>query len=298
MSFVVLELQRDALDSNAKASDLLRKALVVARKLSLYEFQAWVENELNGYRGIPEIPEYREMSGQVRWFNPVHGWVPVIFEDRDDEAHFSKRRCLQSIAELENLTEGKTPGGKFNMPFPPEAHLHLCQAIGFSTQVNLFIGQSEIIRVIEAVRNIILNWALKLEEDGILGEGLSFSPKEKEAASKSPQNITNFYGTVVSPQIQQGEMHGIQISVNLSTQLEEIGEFIKKLKEALPTLKLTKDQQDEAEAELQTVEAQVKSPKPKSFIIREGLKSLRTILEGTGGAVAGKLLGELIKIIM
>jgi len=300
MGSIVIELQRDALDRNVKVSDLLRKALVVARKLSLYEFQTWIENELGGYRGKTknEIPEYRNLSGQVCGFNPYQGWVPIIFKEGAQEAVFSKRKSRQSVAELESLIEHQEAGEKLIMPFPPEAHHHLCQAIGFQTQLNLFVDESEIVRIIETVRNIILNWALKLEEDGVIGEGLSFSPKEKESASKGPQNITNFFGPVASPQIQQGEVHGIQLSVNLSDQLGEIGKFIEKFKEALPALRLSKDQTDEAEAELQTIGAQVKSPKPKPSIIREGLKSLRTILEGAGGAVAGKLLGELIKIIM
>jgi hypothetical protein len=300
MGSIVIELQKDALDRNVKISDLLRKALVVARRLSLHEFQTWIENELEGYRGKTknEIPDYRNLSGQVCGFNLYRGWVPIIFNDKDQEAIFSKRKSRQSVAELENLVEHKETGERLTMPFPPEAHLHLCQAIGFQTQVNLFVDESEIVRIIETVRNVILNWALKLEEEGILGENLSFSKKEKEAANKSPQNITNFYGTVVSPQIQQGEMHGVQISVNLSIQHEQIAEFIKKFKEALPALGLTEDQKGEAKAELQTVEAQLKSPKPKSSIIHEGLKSLRTILEGAGGAVAAQLLGELIKIIM
>ncbi|MCX5888492.1 MAG: hypothetical protein NTY36_03465 [Deltaproteobacteria bacterium] len=298
MSSVVLELQRDALDRNVRVSDLLRKALIVARKLNLHEFQDWVENELTGYKDTNNIPEYREMRGQICGFDLYRGWLPVLFSDKRMEDLFSKRKCAQPMAELEHMIEGKKSGDQFIMPLPHNLQLKLCEIIRFKTEVNFFIDQSAIVHVIEAVRNIILNWSLKLEEDGILGEGLSFSQREKESAIKEPQNITNFYGPVSSPQIQQGEVHGIQISVNLSGQLEEIGKFIEKFKEALPSIKLAKDQTEEAEAELLTVETQIKSPKPKPSIIHEGLKSLRTILEGAGGAVAGQLLGELIKIIM
>ncbi len=49
MSSVIVELQREALDRNVHVSDLLRKALVVARNLALTEFQRWIELELNGY---------------------------------------------------------------------------------------------------------------------------------------------------------------------------------------------------------------------------------------------------------
>jgi hypothetical protein len=47
MSSVIVELQREALDRNVHVSDLLRKALVVARNLALTEFQSWIELELN-----------------------------------------------------------------------------------------------------------------------------------------------------------------------------------------------------------------------------------------------------------
>jgi len=55
----------------------------------------------------------------------------------------------------------------------------------------LFIGRAQIHRIIEAVRNVVLIWALKLEEDGILGEGFVFSKSEKRLANTITYNITN-----------------------------------------------------------------------------------------------------------
>jgi len=63
---IVLELQKEALDRNCSVSDLLRRALVVAKKLKLAEFERWVGNELAGYKGpVNEVPEYRVLLGQV-----------------------------------------------------------------------------------------------------------------------------------------------------------------------------------------------------------------------------------------
>ena len=53
MSSLVLELQRDAIDPSVSPLNLLRKALIVARKLGIVEFQQWIELELNGYNGQP-----------------------------------------------------------------------------------------------------------------------------------------------------------------------------------------------------------------------------------------------------
>src|SRR4051794_29643027 len=82
LNSIVLELQRDALDPNAKVSDLLRKAMVVARKLRINELEGWLKFEVNGYpEDHTDFPAYRFMEGQVKALNPYRGWIPVVFED-------------------------------------------------------------------------------------------------------------------------------------------------------------------------------------------------------------------------
>ena len=298
MSSVILELQRDALDRNVRIPDLLRKALVVARKLNLRELHSWIENELNGYGQTDDVPAYREVYGQVRGWNPYHGWIPVIFKDPTRGELLSRRKCGQSVAELEHLVWEEKDASSLHMPLPHELQRHFSEEFGFETEVTLIVPRVAVIGIIDAVRTIILNWALKLEEDGITGEALSFTPQEKDAAERSPQNITNFYGPVQSPQIQQGSPQAMQISVNANPDLAAVRSFVQALRETIDELVLLPEQKREAEAELHTVESQLESPKPKSPIIREGLESLRRILEGAGGSVAGQLLLELGKLVI
>ena len=152
-------------------------------------------------------------------------------------------------------------------------------------------------RIIDSARTIVLNWALKLEENGILGEGLSFTDREKKVAEQSPQNITNFFGPVQSPQVQQGSTQPIQVSASLTVDMAALASVVPKIRQALESLELSDDVRNEAEAEVATLESQIKSPKPKASIIREGLESLRRILEGAGGGAAGQLLVEVGKIL-
>jgi AbiTii len=72
---LVSEIQRDALDPSVKVSTLLRKVRLAAAKLNLTTVEGWVEKELKGYPD--EVPEYRQTRGQVRYWNPHHGWQPV-----------------------------------------------------------------------------------------------------------------------------------------------------------------------------------------------------------------------------
>jgi hypothetical protein len=214
----VLELQREALDDGCAVSALLRKALVVARKLHLPEFEQWVNTELRGYDPEKdEVPSYREVSGQVKAWNPFHGWVTVMFGS-DEHANFlSHRKCSQSVAELEALLDGKTAASELYMPFQPELQRMMRKATGERTDFALFTSHTEPVKILNAVRTIILNWALKLEEDGILGEGLLFSKEEKERAQRAPQNIANFFGPVHHPTLQQGGGNLASVSVDMGS---------------------------------------------------------------------------------
>jgi len=289
MSSLVFELQRDALNRNASVSDLLRKALVVSKKLKISEFEKWVTNELNGYS--EDIPDYRLVKGTVQGWNPYHGWQPVVFRDPPKMDFFSERKCTQSIAEIEKLLEGKT-NGEFYMPFSSKTEQILRKSIGLDIQITLIVPETFMVRILDAVRTIILNWTLKLEEDQILGEGMSFSEKERETAKKSTYNITNFYGPVHSSLIQQEAYQSQQTSTSFTFDLPSIKKFIDELLEKREELNLPPETKNELEADAHTIQSQVSSPKPKNNVIKESLGSIRKILEGAGGSITAQLLSR------
>lgn len=284
MGSVVVDLQSESLDQRIPVSDLLRKALVVARKLKLSEFQEWIENELSGYK--KEVPNYRMVSGAIKGWNPHHGWKPLIFKDPKEAEVLSKKACRQSIAELEDLILGNSPASTLHMPYSQHIQRNLSKAINYETEFTLFIERTQFVKIIEAVRNIILNWALKLEEEGILGEGLSFSNNEKTAAGNSPQNINYFYGPVQNPQIAQGNEQAIQVSSTFQINVKELKKLISNLETVLPNLALSQDKKSELQSEIDTLSAQSSSPNPKKEIVKESLSSIRNILEGAGESAA------------
>ena len=85
MAKLVLELQRDAMAESCSVSDLLRKAMVVAKKLRIPDFELWVSHELNGYPPGAEIPKYREVVGDVEAWNPYNGWIPIFVSIQPSE---------------------------------------------------------------------------------------------------------------------------------------------------------------------------------------------------------------------
>ena len=203
MSGIVIELQRDALDSNVDTVTLLRKAYLVARKLQLNDFQEWVQNELNGYYHDSAIPSYREVRGELKGLNPMRGWISVLIPDDELYEAICKRKLLQSIPEIMSLLN---KGSGVVMPFGGSVAATLSQWVGFSTDYRLNIFENTVEAIVETVRNHILDWAISLEENGIVGEGLVFTEEEKQQA-KQPQIVhytNNFYGSADNSQVQQG----------------------------------------------------------------------------------------------
>jgi len=195
---IVLELQRDALNPSIPVLSLLRKAYVVARKLDIEQFQEWTELELNGYNGHP-MPEYRSIRGQLRAWNPYHGWHQIVTHDpRLLEIYEAVCKCSisQSISELSALTDDA--GNELQIQLPPTIESFLASSV--STTVKVGISSASIKSIVESVRDVILQWALKLEEDGITGEGMIFSQEEKQIAANQD------YGGLIQINIGQSQM--------------------------------------------------------------------------------------------
>lgn len=300
MKSLVIELQEDALNKSISVSDLLRKALVVSKKLGLSDIEEWVENELNGYDEKKEVPPYRELIGHLQYRHPFRGWESLISSDPTFAEKLSHRRTGQKIAELENLmtSEGKS----LQMPLPYSLQHKLCANLPFATEIHLFVSQSSIAGIIDAVRTIILKWSLKLEEMGIHGEGLSFTAQEREAAEKNSMSSISFYGPAQHVQILQGNGQAVQMNVSCEINIEATRAFIEKLESTLPKLELAENQLAEISADVQRIRTELSFPKPKSVILGERLLSIKTILEGAAGTAigtaGGQLLIELGKLIL
>src|SRR5437016_14497886 len=106
MKSIVIELQHDALDSKTSITDLLRKALVVARKLNLSDFESWINAELNGWPNYDDIPTYREVRGQVHALHAYQGWLPVLTTEAVIEEMITVRKMREPISEIERMSVG------------------------------------------------------------------------------------------------------------------------------------------------------------------------------------------------
>lgn len=78
---------------------------------------------------------------------------------------------------------------------------------GFDTKYSFNSSKSEIYRILSTIRNKILEWSIILEENGIIGEGMTFTDEEKKKAQEAQviNNYTNyFYSDVSDIEMKQG----------------------------------------------------------------------------------------------
>jgi hypothetical protein len=222
MSGLVLELQRDALNPSVSTLDILRKALVVARKLSLKDFEQWIKLELNGYPSS-DVPDYRRVSAEVEGWHKINSRI----NSRAEMDYFKLIECFstvcngQPIGELielvknteSNLSVLLNPLGKTYSAH--SAQYHISQLIDIADpkshpsvllrprertysahyidegKVHISVSTASIGNILQSVKTIILEWSLQLEEDGIIGEGMSFSDQEKQIAQKHTSEYNN-----------------------------------------------------------------------------------------------------------
>ncbi len=298
MSSLIIELQQNALDPQIEVTSLLRKALVAARKLGVKEFEDWISAELQGYSSGVTFPDYRKIRGTLKVHNPYNGWCPLYIDDTEMAEALSHRSIGQPIAEIENLLSSKEAGGNFHVPFPKNIEQQLMAGMEIPLQPALLVGGAQLKGIIEGIRNSILDWALKLEEQGVMGEGMTFSKGEKEAASSVIYQIENIFGQISHSQIQQKTKNSSQEITNQTIDIKELLGVLNSVKENLEKLNLNSDESAEAEASISTIEAQTRSSKPSNTIIKESLKSLKSILENIAGNVASAgLLSQIDKFI-
>ncbi|MBU3923665.1 MAG: hypothetical protein KJ592_02005, partial [Nanoarchaeota archaeon] len=100
----------------------------------------------------------------------------------------------QSVSEMEDILKNRSEKGILTISFTSEQTAILCKLFDSPTPPTLIISCSQFAGILDTVRNIVLDWSLKLEADGILGKDLTFSEQEKQKVSSTTYNIQNLIG--------------------------------------------------------------------------------------------------------
>lgn len=272
-NWLVKEIQIDILN-NQSITNILRKSLILARKLNLIDFEKFINSELNWYTSEDKIPQYRVIGGyRILWWNPYHWWTLVNI---DNEELFNKlviRDFWEAISKVEVYS-----GNWCEIILPTEL---MSQFMNVSTQYKVSVAYTEFLKIVEGVKNIILDKCIELEKNWILWEWISFSEEEIKKAENINHTTNIFHGTISGAQfqistnnsIQQNTIHNINYD-KLKNFLYQVDQLWDKIKELPQNELITTD--------LNYIKNEIEAEHPSQENIISRLLSVKNILSWAG----------------
>ena len=187
---LVLELQDLAQTGSTPLSELLRRAKVVAVKLSIHEAATWIDHEIDGYPPHEDVPEYRVVPCELRGRNRFHGWQAVPWEEANPiQEAFSRQPQRRPIAEIEVFAQGGDSKQASLTQEERDLLVNFGNAHLLEIPLARFYARHSFVAILDGVRKKILDWSLALEQRDVLGRGMTFNEAEKRAAASLPFRI-------------------------------------------------------------------------------------------------------------
>ncbi len=207
-----------ASDTAVPVSMLLLKAKMVAVKLGLREMVALFDREIAGYNNSTNLtqadyPEYRWTHGTLKFENPYRGLCPITFKHGKTERALTRAFVVNSIREIEDSIGDEESLFIIQLSDGQRNHLNKNTDLMDMPVYNV-ISKTHLIGIITVVRASILNWALDLEQRGIMGQGLTFTQQEKQSAMTTGTTI--HIGQIGTMQGIVGPVAGSTVTQNLT----------------------------------------------------------------------------------
>jgi hypothetical protein len=293
MPTIIEQIQRDALDPNVPISALLRRVKLAAVKLGLGAVEDWVEQELSGYKGT--LPEYRIIRGSPVAYHPIYGWTRMGGDPSTLEA-LSRRGTGQSVASLESLIEANKQSTLL-IHFSEDVAKQLHENDKFWSNFAVEFHRSAVVGLLDQVRNLVLDWAIKLEQAGVMGTEFSFAPEERHRAQAGSMSITignigSFAGNLGS-----GNSSGDITASNIN--VDQVQRLVEQVRQYADDLVKDGADRNDLERELSAIEKETSKPSPDSGVLRGLITDLRNTISGAAGSlvasgvitVANQILG-------
>ena len=198
---MVLDLQQACLDEKVSCYYLLLKAYAIAEKLSIKDMAEFCSNEINGYFGFENkrIPQYRHIYVNTEAYKETSKrWEPVSFPAGHPR---SKRFIAESVAEIEKLDQSKHEMIEVRLNYDDQLAIYQIIDMPKPLHVRQIFMAAKVTSILQIVRKLVLDWALKLEKEGIFGENLVFSSEEQSKVKDVPSIQIIINGNVTSSNV-------------------------------------------------------------------------------------------------
>jgi hypothetical protein len=227
------DIQSAAVSSTIPVGELLRQCKILSARLGSRELAEWVEHELNGYPNKDALPEYRILSNleSAGHFVGLGGSgaknvpIPLSCLPEEWQGWVRTEYLLDGIGAYEQLLR-KEGEGTFRVPWPADFLRHYGGE--FYQHMNCLqawkiIPRGGIIRLVDAIRNRVLGFALEIEKANPGAGDAAVNSEPVPAQVVSQVFNTQIYGSVgnvASGSTNVSQAAEINVSQGDSAQLE------------------------------------------------------------------------------
>jgi hypothetical protein len=278
---------------------LVRFCKLAASLLGDGEMVNWCADELAGYdqkRLTAEHP-YRAAAAELRATDVWGRTVPVGIPP--GKPHITRKLTTiplpQPISEIEDAVAHASADAHFKAAFPPEYEDQLRKATPGTTEVFRLFQVGAFRNVLSAVRQRVADWAHDLAAQGLMlpDEAAfdAFFGIQPEPAAPDPAAMKSAATTIMTftgdnyGVVQAGGDQAQQTATVRGIDPGVAGKLVEGLLGLVQQHERT-DQRVAAElrGELENLRAALAAPHPKQAWLREGLRSVRNILESAVGS--------------
>jgi hypothetical protein len=213
-----------AVDSKQPVSVLLRKCLVLAHQLKNERLKEWANQELNGYKSIEGLPDYRVIpaGAQGSFAGPGGAFIrrrniPSAVLEEQHQRWAETVYLVQAISAYDNILTSKH--ASVMIPWDNNLILHYQAELidGFAlVSACQEIPKSAVVELLDTIRNRTLNMALELKSE--VGSDQSLSDMSAAAAEQiNTIIVNNIYGGNVYLASGQSHLNATTIQTVIST---------------------------------------------------------------------------------
>jgi hypothetical protein len=224
---LISDIINELVDSEKSISSPLLKTKVLASRLQNHELLSWVNNELGNYTDSMNLPEYRKFGCHINGVhingNTKYTNQPVLVGGlgKEIEKILTTIEFFQSISTLENMLT-KNGSGTLELALSAETTNIIQNNIRRMgnpyyqlLSAKKVIGISVVSEMLSTIRNKLLDFMLKLDEDfGNLTEIEELKTKQNEILNIMSQTIihTSGDGNVVNT----GDNSKLKVTIKIS----------------------------------------------------------------------------------
>lgn len=231
------DIQATAVESDSDVATLLRKCKILAVRLGNNDFKRWVDQELNGYSDISQLPKYRKLRveslgnfsgpfGSILRNASIPSWcIPEEFR-KHVEYSFLMQPISAYISLVENF-DGQNPVEKW----PSE----LVARFGYNFYEDMsclsawkVIPYNSLAALIDTLKTRILNFSLEIESE---------APDAGEAPVNNPplpqEKVSHVFNTFITGNIQNMATGSEHFKQSASITFDKSDELFKKMLDAV-----------------------------------------------------------------